>query len=65
MIKLLLLSLLICHFLWVLITLINTYIECPIDLGALFNMASNNSNVPTPLSDPIRWWPSGVPALAR
>jgi hypothetical protein len=59
MIKLLLLSLLICHFLWVLITLINSYIECPIDLG--FNMASNNSNVPTPLSDPIRWWPSGVP----
>ncbi|KIM35143.1 hypothetical protein M413DRAFT_32727 [Hebeloma cylindrosporum] len=24
-------------------------------------MASNNSNVPTPLSDPVRWWPTGVP----
>lgn len=59
MIKLLLLSLLICHFLCVLILLINFYTEYPIDLG--FNMASNNSNVPTPLSEPVRWWPSVYP----
>ena len=27
----------------------------------ILNMNSNNSNVPNPPSDIVRWWPSGVP----
>jgi hypothetical protein len=60
--KILIICYLLVYLLNIILLTINTfyYYEFNSDNLGLY-MTANNSVVPTPPSDPVRWWPSGVP----